>query len=121
MATNWILVSLDENFDPREDDTGILQQRSHFVMVRYRMWHITTDAAMDSDTGEDIAQTALQAYTGAQYIFGGSTFGLSTRKFVCTSDKKTLEAVGTDIVRQTQTWEMYSPYTDADAAWGWNT
>ncbi len=125
----WQLDDLKDSLDVREiyDDTKTppevtgAQVRDHWILSRHRKIHASQEFQSKKGTMEenlDYYVGTHKKHKNVKIRFDGSTVG-SGEKYLCIENGFTPEQPGTpgDWCIERQTWEFYSKWRTAPAAW----
>jgi len=108
----WTTMSVQASAEYRgnPDNLDDNQSRAHNVVQRYR--HLRAVAAYNSQEGQVGIGDDLRSYMAANApISPGGSIG-----YICTDDILDLTNQGTDIMRQTQTWEHWGAWATYDVS-----
>ena len=125
----WQLDDLKDSLDVREiyDDTQTppkvtgAEVRDHWILVRHRKIHASQDFQSKKGTMEANLEYSIGTHKKRKSVkirFDGST-AEDGDKYLCVENGFSPEQPGSpgDWVIERQTWEYYSKWRDAPAAW----
>jgi hypothetical protein len=105
---NWILDDFDTSGEYRENSSGVIQTRDHYILnmnrrfVKLRSW--------TTERGESRTTFAFETGGGVTSVIGP----FSSKKFICSRDKLQIIDHITGEGIEAQVWEHYTKWEDVD-------